>query len=280
LPAAASSTQIQTALHDKLGFSNAGVTAGTSPGSFTITGAQPLVATSANGTINLDVIPDKIEIGFQFPTIQGILDTLNSAMNNALKSVLGDTPVAIQGGLDLDSKVLSFDIQAHLSASIVKTLDLGSGFTDLGMQLNGTTVVALKVGLNLDVTLGLDLSRLALDTLPRASDLLSDFYLQVNQLQATGDVSVSIPHLGVVPAAGYSSANGLSIDNGQIDLHATVDVGVNAGGPVKFSALAGIGSMLTFTPHAVFSMTLPITGMLSRPGLTMSGTFTVTVHPY
>src|SRR5205085_3463054 len=141
------------------------------------------------------------------------------------------TPVVIQGGLDLDTKVLSFDIQAHLSKSITKTLDLGSGFTDLGLKLDGTTTVQVSVGLNLDIALGLDLTNVASGHLPQ----LSDFYVQINQLQATGDLSVSIPHLAVGEAAGYSSdANGLSIDDGQIDLNAKVDVGVNLGGKVHF----------------------------------------------
>jgi hypothetical protein len=51
-------------------------------------------------------------------------------------------------------------------------------------------------------------------------------------------------------------------------------------GKFAFNELSTLGASLSFTPSAEFSMTLPITGKLVRPGLNLEGTLTVTVPPY
>src|SRR5262249_13825472 len=152
--------QIQTALGKVAAFGTVMVTGQSPTFNVTVTGTVPRVAADSHARLLLDQISSDFVIApdYQFPTIQGIVDSLNTAINNGLASVVAGKTVSIQGGLDLDNKVLSFDIQAHLSAGIIKTLDLGSGFTDLGLKLDGTTVVQLDVGLNLDVTVGLDFS--------------------------------------------------------------------------------------------------------------------------
>src|SRR5262249_41473199 len=134
---------------------------------------------------------------------------------------------------------------------------------------SNSTTVDVSVGLSLDVTLGLDLTNMATSTLthpvlPRASD----FFVQFNEIEATG--SVSVPDLNLdVGAADSNASASLSIQHGQVDLAATVDVafpGAGTDGRIPFTQLASLVSDITFTPQAVFSMTLPMTGSLSLPG--------------
>jgi len=232
LPFNATALQIKAALESFANIGTGKVIVTGQAGSFNISpsGTNTLptleVASDAHPTLSLDVISDMpISVNFQFPTVQGIVDTLNTAMNNALQGVLGGTPVSIQGELDPDSKTLAFDVRLDLAKTASTTVDLGSGFTDLGMSLSGSVPVDLSVGLTLDVTLGLDLTNMATSTLtnpvlPRKSD----FFVQFNEVEATG--SVSIPDINVAVGAAASNATAsLGIQHGQIDLAATVDVG-------------------------------------------------------
>src|SRR5205085_5943727 len=90
LPAAATASQIKTALATFANIGTVTVTAVTGQArsfDITVTGSQPQVAATANALLHLDVLSPVFEIS-QFPTVQGIVDTLNTAMNNALAGVL------------------------------------------------------------------------------------------------------------------------------------------------------------------------------------------------
>ena len=290
----ATADRIQAALNQFASFQSNPVTVTSvtgEPGTFTIaqgtttTLSNLQVGDDAKANIALDVIsPDYvISVDFQFPTLDGIAATLNTALNNGLADVLGGSPVNIQANIDIDNKELAFDVQMNLSAQTSATLDLGSGFSDLGMTLNGNATVNLAVGLNLDFTVGVDLTNVATST---ASHLVppssSDFFVEFHKVLATGSVSIPDLNLGVSATAGNTSS-GLSIQHGQIHLNAAVDAvisGSGVDGRIPFSELPTIASHVTFTPSAVFDMTLPITGQLVTPSLTLDGTMTVTVHPY
>src|SRR6185436_11601649 len=104
----------------------------------------------------------------------------------ALANALAGTPVTVQGGLDVKTKTLTFDIQVELAKTISTTVNFGSSFADLGLTLNGNVPVQLSVGARLDFSLGLDLSRISAGHLPDQSD----FFVQFRQVQVSGDVTL------------------------------------------------------------------------------------------
>jgi hypothetical protein len=74
-------------------------------GTLTALPAGLTVAAGATASVAQNAVP------FTFPTIQGIVGQLTTALNNALSSVLGGTPLTIQAGVDTTAKTLSFDIK-------------------------------------------------------------------------------------------------------------------------------------------------------------------------
>ncbi|MDA1013146.1 MAG: DUF4347 domain-containing protein, partial [Planctomycetota bacterium] len=282
----ADAAQIQAALETFANIEPGDVTVTGTAGNFQIVFADSFTTppdlqleTDALANIKLDVI----SIDFEFPTVQEIVDLLNEKLNDELSERLAGTPVTIQGGLDLDEKVLKFDIQAELSAEVTAPIDLGSGFTDLGLTLTGNADVDLSVGLNLDFTLGLDLANMATSTpLNIVRPTADDFFVEFHEVQATGSVQVYDLDLAVGAASGNTAA-GLAIEDGRISLDAAVDVEFNdadGDGKIRYSDLNTIVSNITFTPSAVFEMELPIQGMLTTPNVEMDGLLTITVPPY
>ena len=186
-----------------------------------------------------------------FPTVQGIVDIVNAKLNDALKDVLAGIPVTIQGGLDLDEKVLAFDIQVDMSKTTTKSLSLGSSFSDLGMTLSGKAPdVNLSVGAKLDFSLGLDLSGIVSEVrMPN----LSDFFMEFRQVEVTG--SISLPDIDVGVAADLGAASGaLHINHGQASLGVAVDVGFGSPLIVNAPSYDGSGSytLSGLTPGASY----------------------------
>ncbi len=191
------------------------------PGEFEIQAAGTLstlptlsAPTSApTPTIAQNVLP------FAFPTVQGIVNVLNTALANALAG----TPISIQAGFDPTGEILTLTVQLTFSASTQETLSLGSGFSALGFTLGGSPLTAtLSAGATLNFTLGLNLSGISSsDPLPAASD----FYVQFNQVEVNGSISFANINLGVTGNIGSASGSSLAIVNGSASLTGAVNLG-------------------------------------------------------
>jgi hypothetical protein len=112
----------------------------------------------------------------QLPTLDGLEQALEDANG------LADGTATFAGGINLeaDGGQITIDFPLHLSRSIDVSLDLSSLGLDQGLDLggltfavSGTTNVTLQAGFDMDMALGVDLTRV---TSPRDA-----FSLQINQ---------------------------------------------------------------------------------------------------
>lgn len=213
-----SASQIATALQSfaNIGQGNVTVTAvAGQPGEFKIqsTGSLTVLplsnlsvaSTNATASVAQNVLPPV------FPTVQGIVNALNTALANALAG----TPITIQAGFDSTGKILTFNVQLNLSASTAPTsLSLGSGFSALGFNLGAGLTVSLSASAALNFTVGVNLSS-------------SDFFVQFNQVELSGGVNLTGLNASVTGNIG-SATGSLSIVNGSASLSATVNLGFGA----------------------------------------------------
>jgi hypothetical protein len=230
----------------------------------------------------LDTFDLTSETPTALPTLRGLLDTINTALNDALAEALAGTPVTltISAGLDTDSPAIRFDIALDVSKTIQTGVDLGGGLAALGLDpdLGGSLQISLTVGLSLSFSFGIDLGSMIAGNAPTAND----FFIRLHRAQATLVAALDIDGISVAMDLGAAQGT-LSIDGGHIQIDGSVNLGItdpNADGKLTFAELADIGSLLQLEPHATLEVILPISGTVTGNDFELGGTFTLVLKPF
>ncbi|MBU6398951.1 MAG: LEPR-XLL domain-containing protein, partial [Verrucomicrobia bacterium] len=217
------------------------------------------------------------------PTMDGLVGVLAtqlaSAVGNNAQGSFSVGPLTISGGFFPDSNQLRIDVDLELSKSFQFPLDLGADLAALGFSPTSSVNLTVEAGLSLNFAFGIDLNSLFAGN----GVSLNDFFLQVNR--AALDVGVSLNNLNLALSGNLGGATGsLSVNNGTITLDAMVGLVVNApDGKLTLADLSnssGLSTLIGLTPAAFLSIDLPLSGTLTGPSFSISGTLDLQILPF